>query len=122
MINNDILKSLITSIKNNIKNKNIDTSSCFKIIILSIEIIENYNTLTGEEKKNYIILAIENIAKGEDNISGTEDDLLNETIVSSLVFILKNNYINEIIDIVFKASRGGININKMKIKNKLCCI
>jgi len=122
MINNDILKSLITSIKNNIKNKNIDTSSCFKIIILSIEIIENYNTLTGEEKKNYIILAIENIAKGEDNISGTEDDLLDETIVSSLVFILKNNYINEIIDIVFKASRGGININKMKIKNKLCCI
>jgi hypothetical protein len=119
MINNDILNSLIISIRNNIKNKNIDTSSCFKIIVLSIETIENYTNLSGEEKKEYIILAIQTIAKGDDNISGNEDDLLDKTIVDSLAFILTNNYISEVIDIVFKASQGDININK--IKKKLCC-
>lgn len=120
MIKNDILNSLIVSIRNNIKNENIDTSSCFKIIVLSIETIENYTNLTGEEKKEYIILAIQTIAKGDDNISGNEDDLLDKTIVDSLAFILKNNYISEVIDIVFKASQGDININK--IKKKICCI
>ena len=119
MIKPNILNSLIVSIKNCIKNTSIDTSSCFKIITISIEMIENYDNLTGEEKKNYIILAIETIAKGDDNIAGTADDLLDETIVKSLKFILQNNYISEIIDIICKASKGDININK--IKKKYCC-
>ena len=119
MIKPNILNSFIVSIKSSIKNTNIDTSSCFKIITISIEMMENYKNLTGEEKKNYIILAIETIAKGDDNIAGTSDDLLDDTIVKSLKFILQNNYISEIIDIIFKASNGDININK--IQKKYCC-
>lgn len=119
MIKLNILNTLINSIKNSIKDNTIDTTTFFKIITLSIEIMENYNELNGNEKKEYIILAIETIAKGNDNIKGNNDDLLDETTILSLTFILNNNYISEVIDIIFKASKGEININKIK-KKKYC--
>jgi hypothetical protein len=119
MIKSDILNPLITCIKSNIKDKNIDTSSCFKIIILSIENMEKYNELSGDEKKKYIIQAIEIIAKGNDNISGTNDDVIDDETLLSLIFILNKNYLSDFIDLIFKASNGEININKIK---KKCCI
>jgi hypothetical protein len=114
-----ILNALINCIKNNIKDKKVDTSSCFKIITLSIEIIDKYKHLNGNEKKQYIINAIETIAKGNDNILGNEDDIIDEAMLLSLNFIINNNYISEFIDIIFKASKGEININKIK---KKCCL
>lgn len=118
MLNQKILNGLISTIKKNIKDKNVDTSSCFKIITLSIEIIEKYNELNGSQKKEYIIKAIETIAKGDDNISGNEDDLIDETMLLSLSVIINNNYISDFIDILCQASKGELNINK--IKNKCC--
>ena len=119
MLKPNILNALVNTIKNSIKDKNIDTSSCFKIITLSVEIIEKYNELHGKDKKEYIIKAIEIIAKGNDNIEGNNDDLLDETTVLSLKIIIDNDYISEFIDIICRASKGEININKIK---KKCCL
>lgn len=119
MLKPNILNALVNSIKNCIKDKNIDTSSCFKIITLSLEIIEKYNDLNGNDKKKYIIQAIEIVAKGNDNIEGNNDDLLDEATVLSLKIIIDNDYISEFIDIICKASKGDLNINKIK---KKCCL
>ena len=114
MIQPHILNSLILCLKSNIKNKNIDTSSALKIITLSMELIEEYPDLTSEEKKLYIITALEEIAKGNDNISGTEDDALTPECLESLKLIINNNLISDIITIICDASKGNFNINKIK--------
>jgi hypothetical protein len=58
MIDQRILQSFITSIKTAIKNKSIDTSSAMKLIVISMEIIENMENVdvNNIDKKQYVII------------------------------------------------------------------
>jgi hypothetical protein len=116
MLKPEILKSLISKIKLAIQNKNIDTSSAMKMLVLSMELIEDIDdgTITNVEKKQYIIIALEEIAKGNDMITGTSDDTISITTLESLRIIINKNLISEIVDIICLATKGEININKVK--------
>jgi hypothetical protein len=59
-------------------------------------------------------MAIQEIAKGEDMIIGTSDDTISPEVVNSLITMIKNNLLDEVIDIVCLASKGEFNVNKIK--------
>ena len=113
MIDQQILQTFVTSIRNAIKNNSIDTSSAMKLIVISMEIMESFD-VNNNDKKEYVIMAIQEIAKGEDMIIGTSDDIIPPEVVESLITMINNNLLDEIIDIVCLASKGEFNVNKIK--------
>jgi hypothetical protein len=113
MVDMVVLQKLITSIRNAIKNKNIDTSSAIKLVCISMEIMESFN-INNDNKKQYVIMAIQEIAKGDDLIMGTADDTISPQVVESLIAMIHRNLISEIIDIICLASKGEFNLNKIK--------
>ena len=112
-INQQVLQKLILSIKDAIRNKSIDTSSAMKLIVICIEIIENMQT-ENIDKKQYVILAITEIAKGDDLILGTSDDTISPQVYESLIVMINRDLISEVIDIICLASKGNIDVNKIK--------
>lgn len=101
----DIIKDILHKLKEKINDPNIDTSSAFKIVSLAMEIIETYKT--NENKKEIII----NVFKKLINTEG----LLSEDICNILKPILENEMIiSGIIDVICMATKGEININKIK--------
>jgi hypothetical protein len=106
-INQQVLQQFITSIKDAIRNKSIDTSSVMKLIVICIEIMENMQT-ENIDKKQYVILAINEIAKGDDLIFGTSDDTISPQVLVSLIVMIDRDLISEVIDIIID----------IKIKNK----
>ena len=112
-INQQVLQKFITSIKDAIKNKSIDTSSAMKLIVICIEIMENMET-KNIDKKQYVILAITEIAKGDDLILGTSDDTISPQVYESLIVMINRDLISEVIDIICLASKGNIDVNKIK--------
>ena len=112
-INQQVLQQFITYIKDAIRNKSIDTSSAMKLIVICIEIMENMQT-ENIDKKQYVILAITEIAKGDDLILGTSDDTISPQVYESLIVMINRDLISEVIDIICLASKGNIDVNKIK--------
>jgi hypothetical protein len=112
-INEEVLQKFIKSIKDAIRNKSIDTSSAMKLIVICIEIMENMQT-ENIDKKQYVILAINEIAKGDDLILGTSDDTISPQVYESLIVMINRDLISEVIDIICLASKGNIDVNKIK--------
>ena len=112
-INQQVLQKFITSIKDAIKNKSIDTSSAMKLIVVCIEIMENMES-ENIDKKQYVILAITEIAKGDDLILGTSDDTISPQVYESLILMINRDLISEVIDIICSATKGDIDVNKIK--------
>ena len=115
-INQQVLQKFITSIKDTIRNKSIDTSSAMKLIVICIEIMENMENIETKniDKKQYVILAITEIAKGDDLILGTSDDTISPQVYESLILMINRDLISEVIDIICSATKGDIDVNKIK--------
>jgi hypothetical protein len=113
MIDQQILQTFVTTIRDSIKNNSIDTSSAMKLIVISMEIIESFD-VNNNDKKEYVIMAIQEIAKGDDMIIGTSDDTISPEVVKSLITMINDNLLEEVIDIVCLASKGEFNVNKIK--------
>ena len=115
-INQQVLQKFIASIKDAIKNKSIDTSSAMKLIVICIEIMENMENIETKniDKKQYVILAITEIAKGDDLILGTSDDTISPQVYESLILMINRDLISEVIDIICSATKGDIDVNKIK--------
>jgi hypothetical protein len=113
MIDQQVLQTFVASIRNAIKNNSIDTSSAMKLIVISMEIIESFN-VNNNDKKEYVIMAIQEIAKGDDMIIGTSDDTISPEVVKSLITMINDNLLDEVVDIICLASKGEFNVNKIK--------
>jgi hypothetical protein len=108
-INNDTfnIQYLLREIKKAIQNNSIDTSSAFKIISVSMEIMENIK-IDGNKKKDILLLTFKELIKNEDN-------LISNDIIDILKPLVENDVILAgIIEIVCIASKGELNINKIK--------
>lgn len=112
-----ILDKIVRCIKINIKAKNINMNSVFDFIIRCMEILENYDNLSGEQKKQYIILAIQEIL-----YNNTTDVYIDENIIKLLKNLLENNMLGNLIDTISNASKNNFNINKIKTKKCNNCI
>ena len=72
------------------------------------------NNVNNIDKKEYIIIALKEIAKGDDMILGTNDDTISSQVLDTLITMINTNLINDVVDIVSLASKGEFNINKIK--------
>lgn len=113
-----VVIQVISALKNNIKGKDINYT---QIIVIAMEIIDKYENLDGSLKKSYIIMAIENIARGYDKMIGTEDDLISQENVLILKNLIEQNILSDFIDIVANATKGKFDINKSKSIIKKGC-
>lgn len=109
-------KILYDRIKSIIDNKKITILNSIQLLTLLIDEVEKIGNLYGNEKKQYVINTLEEIAKGDDGIIGTDDDIIPEYIYESLKILIESNLISDIID-------NMINIyNKSSKKSCFCCI
>jgi hypothetical protein len=113
-----IIIQLISVLKNNIKGKTINYT---EIIITAMEIIDKYENLTGSLKKSYIMIAIDNISRGNDRMIGTEDDLISQENVIILKNLIEQNILSDLIDTIVIATKGKIDINKSSTELKKNC-
>ena len=79
------------------------------------EIIENADDIKGEEKKDIVIETITQIVSDKDVIKDLNNDIRDKIIT------VINLTLPTTIDLIIKASKGELKINK-KIKKICCCI
>jgi hypothetical protein len=99
-------------IKKAIKDSKIDVYSPYSVVVKTMELLENVKGLSGGEKKKYIIAAIEEVAKGDDGIAGTADDLIPVSTVNKLKLMVEQDLVGDTIDLIVDATKGEFNLNK----------
>jgi hypothetical protein len=114
-----LLIKIINSFKKFFKGKKINYTT---LIVNGMEIIEKNKKLDGSIKKKYLIIAIGELAKGIDNISGTEDDIISLENMIILKKLIDENLLEDMIDIIADVSKGLFDINKSsKSRCRLLC-
>jgi hypothetical protein len=114
-----LLIKIINSFKKFFKGKKINYTT---LIVNGMEIIEKNKKLDGSIKKKYLIIAIGELAKGIDNISGTEDDIISLENMIILKKLIDENLLEDMIDIIADVSKGLFDINQSsKSRCRLLC-
>lgn len=116
-----ILRNIMNTLKVNIMQRKVDPMSAFAIVARGMELLETYKQLSGEQKKDYIIAVVQDLAKGADGIPGTKDDLLPQSTVNALGALLRENILANFISILIDATKGKVNINNV-VKTSASCI
>ena len=83
-----------------------------EIIGVGMQFIERYSHLTGSEKKELFMKALDYIANGKDGIAGTEDDIIPKKTVDMIKLMLDNGIVEQTIDLVSDIAKGKYDINK----------
>jgi hypothetical protein len=115
-----VLNSFIITMKQAIRDKKINVDNPLIVITKAMEILEHVNGLSGKEKKMYIIQTIETIAKGDDGIFGTADDLIPERTIRALKTFIEQDIIGDTIQLVTDISKGKFEINKVQKLGMSC--
>ena len=113
----NIIVELNTTFQNNIKGKNIKYT---EIIVTAMEIIDKYENLNGSLKKSYIIMAIDNITKDNNEKSDIDNNLISQENFIILKNLIQQNILSDLIDIIVNATKGKIDINKSSVSKKKC--
>ena len=91
----------------------------YEIIVSIMELVENIDTINNSvahersEKKELVIAVLNKLAKGKDGVAGTEDDLISVEKMNSIKMLLESSLVGDFIEVVVKATKGNININKV---------
>lgn len=88
--------------------------NAFSFIKTGMELVSSIASLSGEERKECLIMALELIAKGKDGIAGNEDDLLAPETVHKIEIMIKHNIIGPLVEVLLDAAKGRMNIDAMK--------
>jgi hypothetical protein len=89
--------------------------STIDLIKTGMELASDLINLSGPERKECLIAALAMIAKGADGIAGTADDLIDAKTLELLNTMIEHNIVGDIIDVVFDAYRGRLNIAGIKV-------
>jgi hypothetical protein len=92
-------------------------------VVLLKEIVERLETdlpkIKKEDKIKYVVHFLSEIAKGKDGVSGTDDDIISESVVKELQKMTETNILTDIIQLCMEA------VQKRKVnptKWSLCCL
>lgn len=104
-----IIYEVYNRIKKDIKSGNIDKDDYISIIAGLMTIVDNYNGLSGQDKKAVVVKVI--------------NDLIAESNEPIMKQILTPTTVSNLIDIIVKVAKGEIKIGKKinKIKKALNC-
>jgi hypothetical protein len=105
-----IVNQIVTELKANIQNMNIDKSSPLSVVVKGMEILDSYKELSGEQKKEYLLAATQKLSESKDD---------NE-IISKLSMLLSENVIGNLVNIIADATKGKVNVNKIVATSGSC--
>lgn len=103
-----------------IRAKSVDTTSALKLVADSMKIVEQVVSRPGKEKKEILLTCLREIAKGEDGIAGSKDDIINKNVIESLSVLLKDNLIEDVITFTIDLSKGKFDVKKLQSVSKSC--
>jgi hypothetical protein len=120
-----LLPDLVINLIKAIEQRQVDVNNAYQIIVKGMELIDAVPGLRGEKKKDLIVSLIKAVAGGKDRIQGTPDDLIPEKTVQQLELLLKENMIEDTIQVVIDATKGKFDINRanklLSLFHKMCC-
>jgi hypothetical protein len=105
------LDDLVETVYKNLSlNSLIKHFTTYELIVNIMELVENIDTIN---KKDLVIAVLNKLAKGKDGVAGTEDDLISVEKINSIKLLLESSLVGDFIEVVVKATKGNININKV---------
>lgn len=107
-------KEVATLIMKIISNKQVNIKSAIDLLKLVMTQVEKIKGLKGKEKALMVALVIEEVAKGKDGVAGTDDDLISPFVMKGIKALIENNLIGSTVEVIIDASKGHIEINKVK--------
>jgi hypothetical protein len=102
-----ILREVTALLKNSIRQKKVDTSSALSLVVRGMEIMDSYKYLNGQQKKDYILAVVQDMAKGAD-----DNDVLPDFTLKALDVLLRENILDNFVNIVTDATKGKFDVNK----------
>ena len=114
------LDDLVETVYKNLSlNSLIKHFTTYELIVNIMELVENIDTINNSiahersEKKELVIAVLNKLAKGKDGVAGTDDDLISVEKINSIKLLLESSLVGDFIEVVVKATKGNININKV---------
>lgn len=110
MSSRDIAKKIIDLINQ----KRLDVKSAIDLVKIAMQEVEKMKGMTGVEKQKMVIDIIEEVAKGEDGVIGTSDDLIPKYIMDGVKALLDYNLVPSVVNVIIDASNGKLDVNNVK--------
>lgn len=106
----NVVTEQLTSI---IKSNKVDTSSAFAIVAKGMEIVNQFPSMNGHEKKALLMKVLRQIAAGKDGIEGTADDLLPMKTLDAIQMMLDKDLVSDFANVASDIAKGKINLQKV---------
>lgn len=114
-LNTIVLKNIMKKLQEQLIRIQKDNVTATFLIKVGFEVVYNYKELnTHAVRKEYLLKALETIAKGKDGILGTEDDLIPEPVLHQLQTMIDTDMLQGVVQLVSDAFYG-----KLKVKGSL---
>lgn len=106
-----MLPQITFALEEHVRNTN-GLAKPMEIVGVGMQFMERYSHLTGAEKKEMFVKALEYIANGKDGVAGTDDDIIPKKTVDTIKLLLDNGIVEQTIDLVSDIAKGKYDINK----------
>lgn len=73
------------------------------VVQQGVAMLSTSKGLSGSEKKQLLVAAIQTIARGPDGISGTADDVIPPFVLAGLVALIESELLGDVIDLAHSA-------------------
>lgn len=77
-------------------------------------LVKDIACLSGHERKECLVAALQIIAKGKDGVAGTEDDVLAPETMTMLNVMLEHNIVEHVVEALLDAAKGRLNVVAIK--------
>lgn len=84
------------------------TENALDILKVLMQMVDKYNHLTKQEKKQLIIQLFEDVASGKDGILGTVDDLIPPYAVNGMRVMIESELLDKTIEVIYEATVGNV--------------
>jgi hypothetical protein len=108
-LNQEIVHILVSEIRACIINNQVNVTSAMALVAKAMELAHlHLNASDGLTKKEYVIVALTELAKGKDGIAGTDDDIIPPNTLASLKLVIESNILEQTINTIWDASQGRV--------------
>lgn len=97
-----------------LENKDGLIHSSIDALKLMVKTMDDYDGLSGHQKKDMLLRILNEITAGDDGILYTQDDLLPRKIHDGLFFMIEHNLVSPIIDLVCE-------VTPMRLSKRITC-
>lgn len=122
-LNAALLQALIADIRQCVSDKNVDVTSAVALVAKTMELAHRHlSGVEGLVKREYVVIALTEIAKGKDGIAGTEDDLIPPSTMSALKMLIESDLLGQTINTIWDAVKGRISLGEAAVPVANNCI